>query len=336
MSARRNILRNIRSATIFWYCFFRVGKYFNHLLSSKTIRQCLLLPRHRRHVVDVLNKYTSRGADSKMAYIIGNTITADVRILYLTGKWKERLNTLSLILKKLCVKLDWLIIANNSTLLFNEFLEFPEPFPMMCMHNFETVTANYMPAIAYTNYAPICRHIVLKSCCFNSKSSICFTTMLLVNEGNSTWFAPKGRSRLRCCREPFCIKIPYWRYSFSEPASSTFAEGFQFALAKFCPELEESTIKALLHWLKSVKGAKVREPKAGIWPFIQLSYTLWNEEMPMCLKDVLRHVSKKCSAKSLILQTLALLMPCKTERRCKDETASKDDTSDNHTTDAET
>ncbi|XP_055349694.1 uncharacterized protein LOC129596440 isoform X2 [Paramacrobiotus metropolitanus] len=266
----------------------RTCNIFCHLLFSDAIQQSVILPYNPDHITEVLSIYTSRGEDCEMAYKIGNSVTKNTKVLYFVGDRKERLRILY-VLKAFDMKLDWLVIANNTTLLLNEFLPFPDP--------------EYMLFTKEDNYV-----------------IVSFWEAGVMREFRA------GRSSLRCCKDPFFITILNWHYSFTESVQPKFETAFQTALEKFCPEMENNKFENLVQWLDSLTDEDL-DPKNYIWPFILLIYGLWNEELPKCLADVKRDISTKFPRRSLMVQTLALLFPCNpgmfgnvadTATKCKD------------------
>ncbi|XP_055340484.1 uncharacterized protein LOC129589669 isoform X2 [Paramacrobiotus metropolitanus] len=271
----------------------RTCKSFHRRLSRKTLRQCVILPNQNKHVIESLKIDLCKNTVRNLAYIIGNTISQDAKILYFFGNWDECLFTLAHVLMIMDVKLDWLVIANNSTLLLNEFLPFPKWSPMLCTDDFTNFYGNYShPEKADTICALICRHIALKNCCFDSRLSFCFKEILSREKEWSEWVIGPGRRSLRCCSDPFSIVIPRWRYCFTETATATFEASFRSALEDHCPALKKRMIENLARWLNSLTS-EACEPRRCIWPFIALSYEMWKESPPKCLDDVKADISQK-------------------------------------------
>ncbi|XP_055340535.1 uncharacterized protein LOC129589716 [Paramacrobiotus metropolitanus] len=290
----------------------RTSKFFHQRLFCKALRRCVMLPNQHKHSIESLRVGPSGSGYRDLAYVIGSTISQDARILYFIDDWEECLFTLVKVLKVMDVQLDWLVIANNSRLLLNEFLRFPKPFPMVYTYDFVTMYGNYLHANQtdiYKDYACICQHLALKNCCFSSKLSICFREVLWLDDELLHRVRGPGRWNLRCCRDPFFIAIPRWLHSFSESAAQIYEASFRSALEDHCPMLTERAMDNLFHWLNSLTS-EACEPKGCIWPFITLSYELWNEKPPKHLDDIVADISRKYSPKSCILQTMALLLPC--------------------------
>ncbi|XP_055340515.1 uncharacterized protein LOC129589699 [Paramacrobiotus metropolitanus] len=298
------------------YQLRRTSKTLHRQLSCKTLRQCVILPNQRKHAIESLKVGPPGSAYRDLAHIIGSTISQDAKILYFIDNWEQSLFVLANVLKVMRVRLDWLVIANNSTLLLNEFLPFPKSSLMLYTHDFNTMHVNYLSAERYTNYAFCCRQLALKNCCFNSQLSICFRDVITLGNGwDIYWNLTPGRWNLRCCRDPFFIEIPRWRYSFEETTAVTFEASFRSALDDHCPVLRGHVIKNLFYWLNSLTS-KDCEPQTCIWAFIELSYKLWKEKPPKHLNDVKADISHNFSRKSCILQTLALLLPCISDGFC--------------------
>ncbi|XP_055340499.1 uncharacterized protein LOC129589683 [Paramacrobiotus metropolitanus] len=288
----------------------RTSHRFDQLLSSYALRQCIILPRQHKHVAERLglmgyytNYFSSRFI---LAEILANAVTRNAKLLYLTGNWEKLLATLVNILKVISVKLSWLILSDNSVLKFNDFLVFPKPFPMLRTQDLMHTQINFLLMPDYPDYAPICQRLVLRNCSFNSRLSMCFAGMLLTQ--NDYMIRPESRSHLGCCYDPFYIRIPCWQYDFTDLDNRKFAAAFRLALTEFCPILECSKGNTLIHWLQSLTDEDL-ELKKCISPFVQLSYALWDEEPPNSLDGIISDISNRAIPKSLIMQTLALLLP---------------------------
>ncbi|XP_055349674.1 uncharacterized protein LOC129596424 [Paramacrobiotus metropolitanus] len=288
----------------------RTCHWFDQLLSLNVLRQCIILPRQHEYVTERLGfigRYaTTCSKKFILAEIVANVVTSDARLVYLTGDWEELLKIFVNVIKVISVKLRWLVIADNSVLMFNDFLVFPKPFPMLRTQDFVHTQINFLPMSHYPDYAHSCQRLVLKNCCFSSKISMCFTGMAV--EGNYA-HRPESRSHLGCCYDPFCIRIPCWQYHFEDLDNCKFAAAFRLTLAEFCPVLERSKAEILISWIDSLTE-KDLEVKQCISPYLELSYELWDEEPPSSLDDVILNISNRISTGSLVMQTLALLLPC--------------------------
>ncbi|XP_055349670.1 uncharacterized protein LOC129596422 [Paramacrobiotus metropolitanus] len=290
----------------------RTCKSFHRRLSRKSLRQCVILPNLHKHAIETLGVSPSGSDYRNLAHIVGNTISQDAKILYFAEDWEESLFTLAQVLIAMHVKLSWLVIANNFTLALNEFLPFPKRSPMLLTYDFITLHGNHLcphSAPNYTHYASICRHLVLKNCCFDSRLSLCFRKVLSLENGWSDQVIGPGRWHLRCCHDPFFIVIPRWCYRFTETVTSTFEASFRSALEDHCPVLEGPKIENLVLWLNSLTSESCT-PRCCIWPYITLSYKLWDEKPPKHCDEVIADICRRFSPKSCIMQTLVLLLPC--------------------------
>ncbi|XP_055357432.1 uncharacterized protein LOC129602441 [Paramacrobiotus metropolitanus] len=257
----------------------RTCKWFRHLLCSAANQQCLILPRHSMDVLDTLKLYSQQprldGSEhsATMTHVLCNTVTQNTKVIYLIGNWEKCLHALVLLLQFLRVEINWLVIADNSVLVFKEFLDFPDQWPMLRTDDdFVTFRGIVHAAPEYTSVA----RLLLKNCCFNSKLSICFTSILYPPYKHRLWFATR-HEKLACCQEPFRIVLPYFKHLFTKAATSTLAESFQATLEQLCPTLPDNKIRAMLAWLDSLTEVDL-QGKAFIWPFLPLCYELCVEE----------------------------------------------------------
>ncbi|XP_055349432.1 uncharacterized protein LOC129596229 isoform X2 [Paramacrobiotus metropolitanus] len=288
----------------------RTCKWFNHLLCCDTIQQSLCLPLNSTNVLKTLQLYSVQQLDehqTTVTHVLCTTVTKKVRFVHLIGNWKKCLHTVVLLLRFLRVELHWLIIAENSALMFNEFFDFPNRWPMLHTNdNFITFQGTYRRA---PDYAAVCHNILFQRCRFDSQPSICFKSISFLNDYNGISYAsPAARSCLACCQKPFRVKLPYWHYNFAKSTTCTLSASLRAALEQFCPDLPDSDATSLLNWMSSLTADDLRR-ESCIWPFISLCYELWSKETPKLLDDVKKDVSTRFPTKCLLMQTLALLVP---------------------------
>ncbi|XP_055356313.1 uncharacterized protein LOC129601503 [Paramacrobiotus metropolitanus] len=276
----------------------RVSSFFHKILTSPVIQSSVILPRNSNCVAAMLESLQLTTVIISLAQLVARSVTKIIKVVYLTGNWRNCLLFLTDLLAMVEIKPDWLIIANNRKLQFNDFFQFPKGgFSHIIVTPDDAPTLagrNILPAPVYGN---MCHNLLLKNCSFNSHKSICFGT------GIQNHFV-SWPLELRCCTDPFIIRVPCWHFTFSR-STENFATAIEAMLIEFCEPLNEEKMKCLSGWL----GSLCAEDEKFFWPFVILSFGMWNVDPPEDVEHLRQMVSGTISRRSLLLLTIALMVP---------------------------
>ncbi|XP_055337720.1 uncharacterized protein LOC129587818 isoform X2 [Paramacrobiotus metropolitanus] len=243
-----------------------------------------------REIIDSLDLYAKhRREDPENAFLfshlIAHCVTSDTKVIYLSGNWKKCLSCLVDLLRIMEVRLDWLVVTDNSELLYGEFLKFPNPHIHLEVKKIDDNghTGMTIYCLPVPEYRSVCANILLKNSSFNSDRSIKYRTLFLTSdvEGDTVEADPCtciwncSGYELDSDRNPFTILVSRWHYSFANSAPDDFEKSMLFMFQSFCPELDKPSVTRLVSWLDCLSPSCLKTQHT-VWPLLKLSLYLFS------------------------------------------------------------
>ncbi|XP_055342620.1 uncharacterized protein LOC129591114 [Paramacrobiotus metropolitanus] len=284
----------------------RVSRTFLHLLNTSMIQSCAIVP--TRPDYDTMNP--DKGSvystwiwkgNFACAHYLARTVTNQCRTLYLCGKWEFCLFSMVELFNFLSLKLQWLVVTDNTELYIGELINFPQS-----SYYLDFIEPDVYKLFLYKppEFATVCDNILLQNCEFDVKKCMNFPKICHAATGRVQHVL--DAKLYFSYEDTFSISVIRWSFGFVGAAEADYAESVLHMFEVFCPELESSKLERLLDGLNAFPLPK-HAPENLLWAFLRLSFMLWNSPSPGTISDIRAALLTESPQRKLITQTLYLL-----------------------------
>ncbi|XP_055342582.1 uncharacterized protein LOC129591088 [Paramacrobiotus metropolitanus] len=229
--------------------FKRVCKATQHLLDSRIIQSCVIMPTrplsealHPDAKTSTYSTWMWKGSFAYTHYL-ARTVTSHCRTLCLVGEREYCLSFLVDLLNFLSLKLKWLVVTDNAQLYIHELFDFPQPTNVLTL-----TKADVYMLFPYKSpeFRTICDNILLRNCVFDAKESINFPIIC----DNGSMMDIDNELFIRY-EDTFLISVAHWSFSFAGTTKADYLASVRRIFEVGCPELQTTKVYRLLDGLNA-------------------------------------------------------------------------------------